>query len=153
MNPLTIGVISDTHGLLRSEAIKALIGVDHILHAGDVGDPAILDKLRWIAPLTAIRGNVDVSGVCASLPPTETVELGGQLFYLVHSLQDLDIDPVVAGVAVVVSGHSHRAEVQERKGVLYLNPGSAGPRRFDLPVTLAKVSVADSSVRASIVAL
>lgn len=150
---MTIGVISDTHGLLRLEAIKALRGVDHILHAGDVGDPEILDKLRWIAPLTAIRGNVDASGVCRILRETETVELGGRMFYLVHSLQDLDIDPVAAGVAVVVSGHSHRAHTQEVKGVLYLNPGSAGPRRFDLPVTLAKVSVLGGTVGSCIVNL
>jgi putative phosphoesterase len=150
---LTIGVISDTHGLLRPEAVQALLGVDHILHAGDVGDPLILDKLRWIAPLTAIRGNVDTSGVCATLPATEAIELGGRLFYLVHSIHDLDIDPMAAGVAVVVSGHSHRAEVQQRQDVLYLNPGSAGPRRFDLPVTLAKVNLADGKIRASIVTL
>jgi hypothetical protein len=150
---LTIGVISDTHGLLRPEAIQALIGVDHILHAGDVGDPLILDKLRWIAPLTAIRGNVDTAGVCAALPATEAVELGGRLFYLVHSVHDLDIDPKSAEVAVVVSGHSHRAEVQQRQDVLYLNPGSAGPRRFNLPVTLAKVTVAEGEISASIVTL
>jgi len=149
----TIGVISDTHGLLRPEAIQALIGADHILHAGDVGDPLILDKLRWIAPLTAIRGNVDTAGVCAALPATEAVELGVRLFYLVHSVHDLDLDPKAAGVAVVVSGHSHRAEVQQRQDVLYLNPGSAGPRRFDLPVTLAKVNLADGKIRASIVTL
>jgi putative phosphoesterase len=153
MKPLNIGVISDTHGLLRPEAIHALIGVDHILHAGDVGDPLILDKLRWIAPLTAIRGNVDVSGGCAALPATEVVELGGLLFYLVHSVHDLDIDPRAAGVAVVVSGHSHRAEVRTHEGVLYLNPGSAGPRRFDLPISLAKVTVAGGGPRAEIVAL
>ena len=150
---VTIGVISDTHGLLRTEAVAALMGVDHILHAGDVGDPGILDKLRWIAPLTAIRGNVDVSGVCGTLPATEAVELGGRLFYLVHSLQDLDIDPIAAGVAVVVSGHSHRPDIQHRGGVRYLNPGSAGPRRFDLPVTVAMVSVVDGIVSARIVSL
>jgi hypothetical protein len=151
--PLTIGVISDTHGLLRPEAIQALLGVDHILHAGDVGDPLILDKLRWIAPLTAIRGNVDTAGVCATLPATDLVELGGRLFYLVHSVRDLDIDPKAAGVTVVVSGHSHRAEVHQREDVLYLNPGSAGPRRFDLPVTLARVTLADGTMCASIVSL
>jgi putative phosphoesterase len=149
----TIGVISDTHGLLRPEAIQALIGADHILHAGDVGDPLILDKLRWIAPLTAIRGNVDTAGVCAALPATEAVELGGRLFYLVHSVHDLDLDPKAAGVAVVVSGHSHRAEVQQRHDVLYLNPGSAGPRRFNLPVTLARVTLAEGAISASIVTL
>ena len=150
---IAIGVISDTHGLLRPEAIEALAGVEHILHAGDVGDPAILDRLREIAPLTAIRGNVDVSGVCAELPATEPVELGGRLFYLVHSLLDLDINPSAAGVAVVVYGHSHRPEISERDGVLYLNPGSAGPCRFTLPVTLAKVTVADGQVQAHIVRL
>jgi putative phosphoesterase len=150
---LTVGVISDTHGLLRPEAVAALAGVDHILHAGDVGDPGILDELRTIAPLTAIRGNVDVSGVCGALPATEAVELGGLLIYLVHSAQDLEIDPVAAGVAVVVSGHSHRAGTQLRQGVLYLNPGSAGPRRFDLPVTLAIVTIANGAVLARIIQL
>jgi hypothetical protein len=150
---LTIGVISDTHGLLRPEAIQALIGVDHILHAGDVGDPLILDKLRWIAPLTAVRGNVDVSGVCRALPASYVIELGGRYFYLVHSVHDLDLNLKAAGIAMVVSGHTHRAEIEERQGVLYLNPGSAGPRRFDLPVTLAKVTVADGTVRAHIVNL
>ena len=149
----TIGVISDTHGLLRPQAVEALAGVDHILHAGDVGDPGILDALGEIAPLTAIRGNVDVSGICAELPPTEAVELGGRLFYLVHALQDLDINPSAAGVAVVVYGHSHRAEVAERGGVMYLNPGSAGPRRFSLPATLARVTVGAGGVQAQIVML
>ena len=150
---MTVGVISDTHGLLRPEAVAALADVHHILHAGDVGDPGILDRLRAIAPLTAIRGNVDVSGACGALPATEVVELGGRLFYLVHSVYDLDMDPVAAGVAAVVSGHSHRAEIEDRKGVLYLNPGSAGPRRFDLPVTLAKVTLVDGAMHARIVIL
>jgi putative phosphoesterase len=150
---LTIGVIADTHGLLRPEALAALLGVDHILHAGDVGAPAILDRLRAIAPLTAIRGNVDTSGACAALPATEAVELGGRLFYLVHALDDLDIDPSAAGIAAVISGHSHRAKIEERAGVLYLNPGSAGPCRFDLPVTLAKLTVTDGALRTRIVSL
>jgi putative phosphoesterase len=153
VNPLIIGVLSDTHGLLRPEALAALADVDHILHAGDVGDARILDKLRAIAPLTAIRGNIDVSGVCATLPATDAVELGGRLFYLVHSLHDLDIVPAVAGVAAVISGHSHRPGVQERDGILYLNPGSAGPRRFDLPITLAKISLTEAGMSASIVPL
>jgi hypothetical protein len=150
---LNIGVISDTHGLLRPEAIQALIGVDHILHAGDVGDPLILDKLRWIAPLTAVRGNVDVSGVCRALPATYVVELGGRFFYLVHSVHDLDLSPKAAGIAMVVSGHTHRAKIEEHQGVIYLNPGSAGPRRFDLPVTLAQVVVVDGAVSAHIITL
>jgi uncharacterized protein len=150
---MTIGVISDTHGLLRPEALEALAGADHILHAGDVGDPAILDRLRRIAPLTAIRGNVDVEGACGALPATEVVELNGRLFYLVHSLQDLDINPVAATVAVVVSGHSHRPEIAEIQSVLYLNPGSAGPRRFNLPVTVARVELSGDSVRTTIIPL
>jgi uncharacterized protein len=138
---MLIGVISDTHGLLRPEALVALAEAEHILHAGDVGDFGILERLREIAPVTAIRGNVDVSGACAELPATDFVELGGKIFYLVHSVHDLDINPVVAGVAAVVSGHSHRSVIETRDGVLYLNPGSAGPRRFDLPVTVALVAV------------
>jgi hypothetical protein len=146
---MLIGVISDTHGLLRPEALAALRGVEHILHAGDVGDIAILDALREIAPVTAIRGNVDVSGACGQLPATDVVELGDRLFYLVHSVHDLDIDPVVAGIAMVVSGHSHKASVQVKDGVIYFNPGSAGPRRFSLPVTVGFVTVEDG-VEASV---
>jgi putative phosphoesterase len=149
---MLIGVISDTHGLLRPEAVAALRGVEHILHAGDVGDGAILDALREIAPVTAIRGNVDVSGACAELPATDVVELGGKLFSLVHSVHDLDINPVAAGVAMVVSGHSHKASVQVRDGVIYFNPGSAGPRRFSLPVTVGFVTVEDG-VEASVMEL
>jgi putative phosphoesterase len=146
---LLIGVISDTHGLLRPEALAALRGVEHILHAGDVGDAAILAALREIAPVTAIRGNVDTSGVCAELPATDVVELGGSLFYLVHSVHDLDINPKVAGVAMVVSGHSHKAKVEVKDGVVYFNPGSAGPKRFSLPVTVGFVTVEDG-VEASV---
>jgi putative phosphoesterase len=146
---LLIGVISDTHGLLRPEAVAALRGVEHILHAGDVGDVAILDALREIAPVTAIRGNVDTTGACAELPATDVVELGGQLFYLVHSVHDLDINPKAAGVAMVVSGHSHKAKVEVTNEVVYFNPGSAGPRRFSLPVTVGFVTVEDG-VEASV---
>lgn len=138
---MKIGVISDTHGLLRDEALAALAGVDHILHAGDVGDTKILDALRKIAPVTAIRGNVDTSREFAELAETEAVELGGKLFYLVHSVHDLDVSPEVAGIDVVVSGHSHQPEITTRGGVMYLNPGSAGPRRFHLPVSVALVEV------------
>jgi putative phosphoesterase len=149
---MLIGVISDTHGQLRPEAVAALRGVEHILHAGDVGDIAILDALRKIAPVTAIRGNVDLSGACAKLPATDVVELGGRLLYLVHSVHNLDINPVAAGVAMVVSGHSHKASVQVRDGVIYFNPGSAGPRRFSLPVTVGFVTVEDG-VEASVMEL
>lgn len=149
---MLIGVISDTHGLMRPEALAALRGVEHILHAGDVGDIAILDALRKIAPVTAIRGNVDTSGRCAELPATDVVELGDKLFYLVHSVHDLDIDPVAAGVAMVVSGHSHKASVKVQRGVVFFNPGSAGPRRFSLPVTVGFVSVEDG-VEASVMEL
>jgi putative phosphoesterase len=149
---MLIGVISDTHGLMRPEALAALRGVEHILHAGDVGDIAILDALRKIAPVTAIRGNVDTSGACAELPATDVVELGDKLFYLVHSVHDLDIDPVAARVAMVVSGHSHKASVKVRGGVVFFNPGSAGPRRFSLPVTVGFVTVEDG-VEASVMEL
>jgi uncharacterized protein len=149
---MLIGVISDTHGLLRPEAVAALRGVEHILHAGDVGDIAILDALREIAPVTAIRGNVDVAGACAELPATDVVELGGQLFYLVHSVHDLEINPKAAGVAMVVSGHSHKAKAEVKDGVVYFNPGNAGPRRFSLPVTVGLVTVEDG-VEASVMEL
>jgi len=133
---MRVGVISDTHGLLRPEAVAALHDADHILHAGDVGDPAILDALAAIAPLTAIRGNVDRTGVCASLPSAEIVELARSSIYMLHSLDDIDLDPAAAGIGIVVSGHSHRPSIERRKGVIYLNPGSAGPRRFSLPVSI-----------------
>ena len=150
---MLIGVISDTHGLLRPEALVALAEAEHILHAGDVGKPEILDELRKIAPVTAIRGNVDISGPCAELPATDVVELAGRLFYLVHSVRDLDINPAAAGVAVVVSGHSHKPSVETKRGVIYLNPGSAGPRRFQLPVTVALVTASAESTSARIVEL
>ena len=150
---MRVGVISDTHGLLRPEALRALAGVEAILHAGDVGDAAILEALGKIAPVTAIRGNIDRTGACAKLPATEWVELGEVAFYLIHDLKELDLDPSAVGIAVVVSGHSHQAKVEQRKGVVYLNPGSAGPRRFRLPVTVARVTVEDGRVEAEIVDL
>jgi uncharacterized protein len=148
---MRVGVISDTHGLLRPEALRALAGVEAILHAGDVGDIAILEALGRIAPVTAIRGNIDQTGPCSALPATEWVELDGAVFYLIHDLKELDLDPGAAGISVVVSGHSHEPKVERRKGVLYLNPGSAGPRRFRLPVTLALVTVEEGRVEADIV--
>jgi len=139
--PLRIGVISDTHGMLRPGALDALRGADHIFHAGDVGDPAILDALRALAPLTAIRGNIDERGACSHLPPTEVVELAGRSFYLLHDVHALDLDPAAAGFAGVISGHSHKPRIDWHKGVLYFNPGSAGPRRFSLPISIGLLTV------------
>jgi uncharacterized protein len=136
-----IGVISDTHGLLRPEAIEALRGVAHILHAGDVGDPLILESLRELAPVTAISGNIDAHGPCSHLPATEVVTLHGHTFYMLHDRNGLDLDPAAAGFAAVISGHSHRPLIEWRQGVLYLNPGSAGPRRFSLPISLGLVTI------------
>jgi uncharacterized protein len=150
---MRIGVISDTHGLLRPEALTALAGSEHILHAGDVGDIAILDRLREIAPVTAIRGNVDVEGACSLLPFTEMAELGGRLIYMLHDRHALDLDPTAAGVAAVVSGHSHHPAIQWHKGVLYFNPGSAGPRRFSAPVSVGFLNVSETGVQGDIVEL
>lgn len=150
---MRVGVISDTHGLLRAEALAGLAGADWILHAGDVGDAGILETLGRIAPVTAIRGNIDTGGACARLPATELVDVGGTAFYLLHDLQELDLDPGSAGIGVVVSGHSHRPRIERRKGVLYLNPGSAGPRRFSLPISFALVTLGDGEPEAEIVEL
>lgn len=150
---MRVGVISDTHGLLRPEALKALQSAEHILHAGDVGDPAILDTLRTIAPATAIRGNIDEGGPCDHLPPTELVELNGRGIYMLHDVKQLDLNPEAAGIAAVVFGHSHKPLVEQRRGVLFLNPGSAGPRRFQLPVTVAWLHIDASGLSAQIVEL
>ena len=144
---MLIGVISDTHGLLRPEAVAALQGVEHILHAGDVGDPRILEQLGKIAPVTAIGGNIDRAGKCAELPPIELVELDGVSIYMLHDRHELDLDPETAGIAVVVSGHSHQPDIEWRKGVLYFNPGSAGPRRFSLPVSVGFLNIDDGSIK------
>lgn len=138
---MRIGIISDTHGLLRPEALAELTGVEYILHAGDVGDPTILDRLRTIAPTTAIRGNIDTTGPCALLPAIEAIELAGRMLYMLHNAADLDLNPAAAGFAAVVSGHSHKPSVTYRSGVLYFNPGSAGPRRFALPVSLGILTI------------
>lgn len=136
---MLIGVISDTHGLLRPEAVHALRGSDHIIHAGDIGDPAILGELAVIAPVTAIRGNVDRDAWAKKIPRTEILEIGGVSIYVIHNLQELDLKPEAAGFAAVVYGHSHVPNQETKNGVLYFNPGSAGPKRFRLPVTLGRL--------------
>jgi len=136
-----IGLISDTHGLLRKEAVEALRGSDLILHAGDVGDPGILDALRAVAPVVAVRGNVDEDSWASALPVTAVAETESALIYVLHDLKELDIDPAAAGFRVVVTGHSHKPARIERRGVLYVNPGSAGPKRFNLPTTVARLDL------------
>jgi uncharacterized protein len=142
---ILLGILSDTHGLLRPEALDALRGVDHILHTGDIGDGvgggAILDKLRAIAPVSAIRGNIDQHGPCARLPATEVVEFAGHSLYMLHDRNALDLDPVAAGFSAILSGHSHQPRIEWRGDVLYFNPGSAGPRRFSLPISLGLLTI------------
>jgi putative phosphoesterase len=148
-----VGVISDTHGLLRPQAVEALRGSDFILHAGDVGAPAILAALAQIAPVTAIRGNVDTEPWARGLAETEVVEMGGVSIYMLHDLGQRDLKPEAAGFRVVVYGHSHRPKIEEKNGVLYFNPGSAGPRRFDLAVSIGRLMIDAGTVRAELVKL
>jgi len=145
---LRAGLISDTHGLLRPEAIAFLQGCDLIVHGGDICDPAVLDELAKIAPVTAVRGNNDKGDWAKRLRETEMLQVGAAWVYVVHDLADLDIDPVATGVRVVVSGHSHKPRVEERDGVLYVNPGSAGPRRFKLPISIGELIVDGDEVSA-----
>ncbi|MEQ3626996.1 MAG: metallophosphoesterase family protein [Celeribacter sp.] len=142
---MIVGVISDTHGLLRPEAVAALQGVDAILHGGDIGPEQILSDLERIAPVTAIRGNVDTAQWCAALPKTRVLTLAGVAIHMLHDLKTLRADPVAEGYGVVISGHSHKPLIERRDGVLYLNPGSAGRRRFRLPVTLARLDLRAAS--------
>jgi putative phosphoesterase len=146
-----VGVISDTHGLLRPEAVEALRGVAKILHAGDVGDPEILRELEKIAPVTAVRGNVDEGAWAGKIPVNEVIEVNGVSIYMLHILEKLDLKPEAAGFRVVVYGHSHVPKIEEKNGVLYFNPGSAGPRRFRLPVTVGRLRIRDGKVKAEIV--
>jgi len=150
---MRLGIISDTHGLLRPEAARALSGVDLIVHAGDVGSPEVLTKLKALAPVFAVRGNVDTESWAAELPATAIVDAGKTSLYVLHNLRELDLRPEAAGFDAVISGHTHQAEQWEREGVLYLNPGSAGPRRFHLPVTLALVDVGSEPWKVEIVEL
>ena len=148
-----IGVISDTHGLLRPEAIAALSGSNLIIHAGDVGSPDVLEQLRRIAPVTAVRGNVDKGEWAQLLPETTVVEAESRFLYVVHDINTLDLDPAAAGYCAIISGHSHQPREEARDGVLYLNPGAAGPRRFQLPVTLARLHVSSAGLRVDFVEL
>jgi putative phosphoesterase len=148
-----VGVISDTHGLLRPEAVAALHASDLIIHAGDVGDPTILERLRAIAPTRVVRGNVDTSAWADALPRTEVVEVGGRQIYVLHNLAELNLNPKAAGFAAVISGHTHRPHAEIRDDVLYLNPGSAGPRRFTLPIAVARLEVAGSRISHEIIEL
>ncbi len=148
-----IGIISDTHGLLRPGATDILKHADLIIHAGDIGSPEVLHRLRTLAPVMAVRGNTDSGSWAAELPGSDTIELHGVLIHILHDLSCLDLDPVAAGIAAVISGHSHRPGISRSSGVLYLNPGSAGPRRFDLPVTLALAACSRDGLRPEIVRL
>src|SRR5436190_15882726 len=149
----TVGVISDTHGLLRPEAVAALKNSDYIIHAGDIGDPAILDKVNEIAPVTAVRGNVDHGASAQKIPQTNVLEVEGVSIYVLHILDELDLKPEAAGFAVVIYGHSHMPNQGTKNGVLYFNPGSAGPKRFNLPVSIGKLVVRKGRIEAEILEL
>jgi putative phosphoesterase len=148
-----VGLISDTHGLVRPEAVDFLRGSDCIVHAGDIGDAQVLEELRRLAPLTAVRGNNDKGPWAKSIAETEVLQVGDVSIYVLHDLSELDLDPIAAGFQVVVSGHSHNPRIEERDGVLYVNPGSSGPRRFKLPIAVGELRVAGASVKARIVQL
>ncbi len=148
-----IGIISDTHGLVRPEAIAALRGVDMILHAGDIGASQVLNTLNEIAPVVAVRGNNDKGDWAEALPDWEVVEIGSVSIYMLHDLKEIDISPSGAGFQVVVSGHSHKPSLEDRRGILYVNPGSAGPRRFSLPVSIAELRIVGGKVSADLIEL
>ncbi|MEN2507143.1 metallophosphoesterase family protein [Stutzerimonas stutzeri] len=150
---MRIGVISDTHGLLRPEALAALRGCERIIHAGDIGKPEVLDALRALAPLDAIRGNVDSGDWAASVPEHLDLEIGGLRIHVTHDVKAMGIDPIAARVDVVIAGHSHQPKIEEVDAVIYLNPGSAGRRRFKLPVSLALLDIEDGQPRAQLVTL
>lgn len=145
-----IGLISDTHGLLRPEALEALAGVERIIHAGDIGGPEVIETLRGIAPVDAVRGNNDKGAWAAELPSWLALELDGVGIHVLHDIHEMDVNPVAAGFHVVIAGHSHKPQIVERDGVLFVNPGSAGPRRFTLPVTLGYLTVASGTASAAI---
>jgi uncharacterized protein len=150
---MRIGLISDTHGLLRPEAVAFLRGCDHIIHGGDIGGPGILEALARIAPLTAVRGNNDTDAWATTLQETERMTFGHAHVFVVHDIAQLDIDPPAAGVQVIVSGHSHRPQIRHRDAVVYINPGSAGPRRFRLPIAIGELVIAHGQITPRIVEL
>src|SRR5262249_52389055 len=150
---LRVALLSDTHGLLRPEALAFLRGADHIVHAGDIGDAGVLEALRRIAPLTAVRGNNDLGRWAEKIAETELVKFGGVSVYVLHDLKQLGLDPAAAGFHVVVSGHSHQPRIDEREGVLYVNPGSCGPRRFKLPISVGELRISGESVKPKLVEL
>jgi uncharacterized protein len=150
---MRIGLISDTHGLLRPEALAALQGCAQIIHAGDIGKPQVLDGLRAIAPLEAIRGNIDTADWALELPERLDLRIGGLTLHVLHDLKQMDIDPLAAGIDVVIAGHSHKPKVERRDGVLYINPGSAGPRRFSLPISLALLELNDGEAQVELISL
>jgi uncharacterized protein len=150
---MIIGVISDTHGLLRPEAVALLRGSEHIIHAGDIGSPEIVPALEEIAPVTAIRGNVDTQPWAQRFPETEVVELAGTHIYVIHDVNALDLNPRAAGFAVVISGHSHRPRLETQSGVLYFNPGSAGPRRFNLPISLGHLRIVPRNIEGKLLTI
>ena len=150
---ITVGVISDTHGLLRPQAVAALRGSDMIIHAGDVGNPDVIKALEDVAPTFVVRGNIDTGTWAADLPMTERVEVGEQVIYVLHEISQLDFDPAEVGFAAVVFGHSHQPLIETRQGVLFLNPGSAGPRRFRLPIAVARIAVSGRHMRPEILEL
>jgi uncharacterized protein len=150
---IAVGVISDTHGLLRREAVAALEGAELIIHAGDIGAPEVLAQLRGLGPTTAVRGNVDTQGWAAALPETASVQVGAVRLWVLHDISQLDVDLAAAGFSAVIYGHSHRPAIEVREGILRINPGSAGPRRFRLPVTVARLVVSGGKVRPEILTL
>jgi uncharacterized protein len=150
---MLIGVISDTHGLLRPEALEALRGSDAIIHAGDVGDPAILDRLAEVAQVTAVRGNVDHGSWARKVPETNVLEIGGVSIYVLHILDRLDLKPEAAGFSAVIYGHSHVPKQKMNNGVLYFNPGSAGPKRFDLPVSVGRLTITNGTLAGELIEL
>ena len=153
MSCIRIGVISDTHGLLRPEAVEALRGAKHLIHAGDVGVPKILQQLAEVAPLTVVRGNIDKEPWARKLPESEVLQVGGVSIYVLHDLKQLDLKPEAAGFSAVISGHTHVSKLENRNGVLYMNPGSAGPRRFKLPVSVGQLVVENGRLRGEIIEL